>query len=207
MWTFRISKYIYSWFCITKEDKLRLPLQAKYNSRVPVQGGRHIELQKFSLCAWTRVVQKLSLSKASLALQNQEKMILHKSVLMLYIDHFWTFKWKLDACETDFACQRNLKSGIWQFSKLMWQLYMKLIWHKIYIMHIIIHPSLTQSFFFIIMCIWFYLKELKIEPKLWYQNRQIRKYFRCCNGNLFLIGNNSIWNNYICLYIIGKTKK
>ena len=35
MWTFRISKYIYSWFCITKEDKLRLPLQAKYNSRVP----------------------------------------------------------------------------------------------------------------------------------------------------------------------------
>ena len=73
MWTFRISKYIYSWFCITKEDKLRLPLQAKYNSRVPVQGGRHIELQKFSLCAWTRVVQKLSLSKASLALQNQEK--------------------------------------------------------------------------------------------------------------------------------------
>ena len=73
MWTFRISKNIYSWFCITKEDKLRLPLQAKYNSRVPVQGGRHIELQKFSLCAWTRVVQKLSLSKASLALQNQEK--------------------------------------------------------------------------------------------------------------------------------------
>ena len=67
MWTFRISKYIYSWFCITKEDKLRLPLQAKYNSRVPVQGGRHIELQKFSLCAWTRVVQKLSLSEASLA--------------------------------------------------------------------------------------------------------------------------------------------
>ena len=72
MWTFRISKYIYSWFCITKEDKLRLPLQAKYNSRVPVQGGRHIELQKFSLCAWTRVVQKLSLSKASLAAESRK---------------------------------------------------------------------------------------------------------------------------------------
>ena len=104
MWTFRISKYIYSWFCITKEDKLRLPLQAKYNSRVPVQGGRHIELQKFSLCAWTRVVQKLSLSKASLALQNQEKMILHKSVLIFHIHwSFWDI-WMKIGCIRNWFC-------------------------------------------------------------------------------------------------------
>ena len=50
MWTFRISKYIYSWFCITKEDKLRLPLQAKYNSRVPCGRTSYRASKIFFVC-------------------------------------------------------------------------------------------------------------------------------------------------------------